>query len=556
MLENDSDRGGFARFWNAPTFRCPSHTVFALCVSLAWAFIYNIRFWQEVALISPPSVRTAAFMASLFVIVLLLQALILMLIPGRVALKTAASALFVVAALNARFANSYGAVVDSDMIRNVFETDTMEMGALIDATLLTYLFVLGVLPALLVWRVDLPAPRWRLQLSERISFLIASLVICATCAFSFSAAYASFLREHKPVRYLISPGSMVAGMISYLAKSSGKPLVQPLLDAGGPVKHQRPPFNRPLVVFLVVGETARAANFQLGGYARETNPRLSAASDLVYFDDASSCGTSTSISVPCIFSHLGRERFDNGGSHYLNLLDMLAQGGVDVEWRDNNAGCKGVCARVPFVEYAKSASPLCRNGYCFDEVLMSGLARRLDAVRRDSLIVFHQIGSHGPAYSERYPAGFERFRPVCLTSELDHCSSEEVVNAYDNTILYTDHNLAEQIQLLRSLSDRFDTLLMYVSDHGESLGEQRIYLHGMPYSFAPEVQTHVPLLIWTSAGFRQRTGLSESCLQAKARQAVSHDNVFHTVMGIFGLSNSVYRPQLDLLAACSKVPIR
>ena len=286
------------------------------------------------------------------------------------------------------------------------------------------------------------------------------------------------------------------------------------------------------MVFLVVGETARAANFQLGGYARETNPRLSAASDLVYFDAASSCGTSTSVSVPCIFSHLGRERFDNGGSRYLNLLDMLAQAGVDVEWRDNNAGCKGVCARVPFVEYAKSASPLCRNGYCFDEVLMSGLARRLDAVRRDSLIVFHQIGSHGPAYSERYPAGFERFRPVCLTSELEHCSREEVVNAYDNTILYTDHILAEQIELLRSLSDRFDTLLMYVSDHGESLGEQRIYLHGMPYSFAPEVQTHVPLLIWTSAGFRQRTGLSESCLQAKARQAVSHDNVFHTVMGI------------------------
>jgi lipid A ethanolaminephosphotransferase len=552
MLDSlGSDNG--KRPWHAlARLQCQSHTIFALGVSLVWLLIYNFRFWQAaIAAMWQPTAAATLFLGSLFVLVLFLQALVLMLMPGRFLLRSVVSALFVVAALSAYFCDSYGVLINREMVRNVFETDTLEVAGLVNGRLLAYLVFLGILPALLVWRVELPNPRWQHQLRERLIFFILGLAVCAPGLLAVSSSYAVFLREHKPVRYLINPGSMLVGTTSYLADAFTQPSVQALIDPGGPITRIHPPSNRPIVLFLVIGETARAANFQLGGYARGTNPRLSALDDLVYFDNATSCGTSTSVSVPCLFSHLRREHFEKGNaSHYLNLLDMLVRAGVDVEWRDNNAGCKGVCERVKEVTYTKTSDAnLCGRGYCLDEVMMSGLSARLENVKRDTVIVFHQIGSHGPAYWERYPPEFERFKPVCRSSELERCSRQEVVNAYDNSIAYTDYTIAKQIELLKS-AERLDTVLVYVSDHGESLGEQRIYLHGMPYLLAPAVQTHVPLLVWTSQGYRQRTGLRESCLRANAHEPVSHDNIFHTVMGAFGLRNAVYRGQLDLLAGC------
>jgi lipid A ethanolaminephosphotransferase len=328
----------------------------------------------------------------------------------------------------------------------------------------------------------------------------------------------------------------------------------PLLNPGGVV--ERLPVavgSRPVVVFLVIGETARAANFELGGYDRPTNPGLKQVPGLVYFDRATSCGTATAVSVPCMFSVFGRQKFDiDKSGNYLNLLDALASAGVDVEWRDNNAGCKGVCARMGDTrQYTHStASPHCVNSYCFDEVMLEDLEQRLDTVKHDTVIVFHQIGSHGPAYAERYPPRFEIFKPVCRSSELQQCTKDEVRNAYDNSIAYTDYVLSRQIEILRKASDRLDTMLVYASDHGESLGELGIYLHGMPYAFAPDDQTHVPMLIWTSPAFRSRMGIDDGCLRNHSHAAVSHDNLYHTILRAVGLSNKVYDPGLDLLQPC------
>jgi len=368
---------------------------------------------------------------------------------------------------------------------------------------------------------------------------------------------------------MIAPAAALLNSISIGVEGQHTEYAGPLIDPGGPPQHTVAagnsgtkevgvaagvPDTRPIVMFLVIGETARAANFQLGGYARPTNAHLAAEADVVYFDKATSCGTSTATSVPCIFSPFGRADFQlKTADHYVNLLDTLQRAGIATEWRDNNAGCKGVCKRIDTLYYPPRNDPqLCPNGYCFDEVMLKDLEEKLEHITRDTVIVFHQIGSHGPAYSERYPPALERFKPVCRSNELHRCTPEEIVNAYDNSITYTDFVLSRQIGLLRAAAGNVDGVLLYASDHGESLGEDGVYLHGMPYAIAPKVQTEIPLILWTSAGYRSRSGLDATCLSGTAHRAASHDNIYHTTLGVFGVRNKVYATNLDLLASCRK----
>jgi lipid A ethanolaminephosphotransferase len=258
--------------------------------------------------------------------------------------------------------------------------------------------------------------------------------------------------------------------------------------------------------------------------------------------------------VPCLFSHLPRSQFKvDEANRYTNLLDSLAKAGFDLEWRDNNSGCKGVCARIASIDASNSKDPqYCVAANCVDDVLLTDLPARLEKMTRDTVIVFHQKGSHGPAYFERYPAKFEKFRPACHSNQLQHCTAQEITNAYDNSIVYTDHLLARQIAMLQGAAPRLDSLLIYVSDHGESLGENGIYLHGMPYSFAPAVQKQVPMLVWMSEGYTRRTHLKGDCLQAEAALPVSHDFFYHTVLGAAEVRDQVYDRQLDLISGCRR----
>lgn len=533
---------------------CPSDAAFALGTSLIWALLYNLSFWQQtVATMWHPSANAALFMLSLLVLVLTAQAVLLLLVPTRALMRSAASVLFIVAAVAAYFCDAYGAIMNKEMMRNVLETDPAEVAGLLNANLIAHVIVLGLIPAALVWRIRLPAASWRTQLQQRVLFIVAALTLSIIGLFACSANYAVFFREHKPVRFTLMPAAPVislAGLIDEKQNDPGDRM--PLIDPAGNVQRVAGQHMKPLVVFLVIGETARAANFQLGGYARATNPQLRSTDGVVYFDHAASCGTSTAISVPCIFSHLGRSRFDvDQAGRYTNLLDSLTKAGFDVEWRDNNAGCKGVCARVRQIDYAtRPDAALCPQSYCYDEVMLGDLPARLDAVSRDTVIVFHQIGSHGPAYSERYPPQFQLFEPACRSNQLQHCTPQEIINAYDNTIAYTDYVLAKQIALLRAASSRVDGVLIYASDHGESLGEQGLYLHGMPYSFAPRTQKEVPMLLWTSQSYAEREGLRPGCLAARASEPLSHDNLYHTVLGAAEVRNDVYDRKLDLLSGC------
>jgi lipid A ethanolaminephosphotransferase len=306
----------------------------------------------------------------------------------------------------------------------------------------------------------------------------------------------------------------------------------------------------------VLGETGRSGNFGLNGYARDTTPNL-ARLQPVSFGNAWSCGTSTAASVPCMFSPFGREAFLGRRNDSENLLDVLRHAGLAVLWIDNQpGGCKGVCDRVPTVNTSGLNDPaLCPKGECRDEILLGGLDQRLAALpteqrARGVVLVLHQMGSHGPAYADRTPAAFKRFLPECTSSHLPDCSGEQLRNAYDNTIAYTDHVLASTIHWLQQRHD-YDTALLYVADHGESLGENNLYLHGLPYALAPDVQKHVPWITWLSSGFEQHAGIATQCLRARAQERITHDHLFHSVLGLMQVGTSAYRPALDAYARCA-----
>lgn len=536
------------RAWS---FRSP--VSFALFAAVLWLVFYNRRFWTDaLAVIEPGSWGEVLFTASIFLVLWLVYAGALLLVPGNRALKAAAACASIVAAVAAYFADAYGIYIDRDTIRNLVETDTREVWGLMNARFGAYLLLLGVLPAAAIWRVRLPAIGWKRQLLQRTAFLTCSVLLCFALFAAFNAHYVSFIREHKAVRYLIVPANVVYGTLSYLSRARRVRDNGPAEGADASVGRRLAPSAKPLLLLLVIGETARADNFQLGGYGRDTNPELMRRG-VHYFSNVTACGTSTAISLPCMFSGAGRGEFDvDRARRNTNLLDALARAGVYVEWRDNNSGCKGVCDRVRTIDHTRAPDErYCNKRRCYDEVMLDGLPETLSRLNSDAVVVFHQAGSHGPGYYERYPRRFETFAPVCRSNDLGRCSAEEVVNAYDNSIRYSDHVLARKIDLLRQTADSVDSILIYVSDHGESLGELGLYLHGAPFWLAPRQQTRVPFVVWMSEGYRKRFSLSRQCLRAKADQPFSHDNLYHTVLGVFGVTTTRYKASMDLFSSCS-----
>ena len=527
---------------------------FALLISVFLIGALNTRFWTAVYGLYPAQgLREVLFLGSLFAILVVFHAGMLLLMPGTRVLKTVSIVTCIAGATGAYFSNSYGVFIDREMMRNVLQTDIREAVALGNVRFAAYILLLGVIPSVLIMRTRVRRIALGPQVFQRLRFIACAVLFGVLCVWALGASYASFLREHKSLRYLITPANIIYGSLSLLGRSAGAQISGKLADLESPVGRTTAasPSVKPLVLFLVIGETARAQNFQLGGYARATNPEL-ASRGVDYFPNVTSCGTSTAVSLPCMFSGSGRKSFDAAtASSSTNLLDALAKAGVSVEWRDNNSGCKGICARVRSIDYGTTSSAtLCNAKGCYDEVMLTDLADAVPKLTVDTVIVFHQAGSHGPAYSERYPSQFEIFKPVCYGNELSRCRTEEVVNAYDNSLLYTDHNLARQIDVLISASQAVDGVLLYVSDHGESLGEKGLYLHGAPYLLAPDEQTRVPFLMWMSAEYRKRFGISHTCVQTTRAQALSHDNLYHTVLGAMGVKSARYSAALDVLAAC------
>ena len=458
--------------------------------------------------------------------------------------------LILAAAAGAWFMDQFGVVIDVEMIRNAAETNSAEAGHMITPGFVLHMLVFGILPVLLlVWvRVRHRPFLWKVR--GNLAVIAPALVIALVAGLSHARVYAAAVRAHHDWFETLNPFVPLVTAVQFAVGESGNiNIVAAPLGEDARVADEPVTARKPRLMIVVAGETARADNFSLGGYERDTNPEL-AKKDIFYFPDTTSCGTATAVSLPCMFSVYTRAEYSHRkGLATQNLLDVLSHAGVNVEWWDNNTGSKKIAARVKERSVIKDGDPrYCGDGECRDEVFFGDLDAWIGSVKTDTVLVLHQIGSHGPAYSQRYPEEFRRFKPDCRNSDFSECQREEIVNAYDNTIAYTDHVLAGLIDRLAGQQDRLDVSMLYMSDHGESLGEFGLYLHGAPYMIAPPQQTHVPFVLWL--GKDAKAAYSADCLKDETKKPQSHDNLFHSVLGMMRVETKVRDPALDLISAC------
>ncbi|MCM5569325.1 phosphoethanolamine--lipid A transferase [Burkholderiaceae bacterium FT117] len=523
----------------------------------------NLPLWQRLHELTVGSSRQPLLFAGIGLLVAGATAALLSLAAWPRVFRPVASLLAVIAAVNSHFMWQYGAVIDSTMLANVVNTDVREVRDLMSWSLpLTVLLVAGP-PLWWIWRRPLPARAWFHHAWRNAAGALFGMAVVAASVMLGFQDLAPLVREQKSLRYMINPlNAVYAG--TRLALDSLPAQTRSLEPVGedarlGASYHAQ---ARPPLLMIVVGETARARNWGLNGYARQTTPALArwqAEGDLVNFSNVRSCGTNTHVSVPCMFSPLTREEGGDRAAVHENLLDVLHRAGLAVLWIDNQSGCKGVCARVSGVTMRDAPVPgLCDSGECLDEAMLEGLDARIAALEperraRGVVLVMHQMGSHGPAYFKRTPPDRKPFQPECTNNMLSDCPIEHVVNAYDNTIAETDRFLDLSLRWLqaRAASGAYDTALLYMSDHGESLGEGGLYLHGLPFAIAPAEQIEVPMVAWLSPGMQARSRASVDCLRARSAEPLSHDNLFHSVLGLMHIETGAYRPSLDALAPCS-----
>ena len=487
------------------------------------------------------------------VAILLISALILLftLFSSRYTTKPILIITLIISSFTAYFMDTYHVVIDDGMIRNSMQTNLSESSDLFSLKLVIYVCLLGLLPSYIVYKMKIDYKPLKKELFSKLKTIFLSLIVILIIIFSFSKFYTSFFREHKPLRYHVNPIYWIYSIGKYMIASNSGPII--VKTVGEDAKIQKEASDNEVekteLIIMVVGEAARANRFSLNGYEKETNPLLK-KEEIINFPNMYSCGTSTAESVPCMFSIFDKADYDyKKGISTENVLDVLTHTKyVNVLWRDNNSDSKGNALRVDFEDYRTSKSnTICEeDGECRDEGMLVGLDEYIKKHKgEDILIVLHQMGNHGPAYYKRYPKEFEKFTPICKTNQLEQCTQEEVSNAYDNAILYTDYFLSKVINFLKPYSNDYETAMLYMSDHGESLGENGIYLHGLPYFMAPDEQKHIGALLWVGGEMKEDIDLAK--LSTYKDKEFSQDNLFHTLLGLFEVETKVYKKEMDIL---------
>lgn len=451
---------------------------------------------------------------------------------------------------------NYGALFDSDMIANIVETDSSEASSYFSLYSLVWIIGMGVIPALLLMITPIQKSTSFFNLILRkLTSMAISLVVIGAVAMMYYQDYASVGRNNPYLRQLIIPTQLVYSIGKYINRTYlAKPIIyrEIGLDAKQTPKALAATKDKPTLVVFVLGETARSQNYELNGYNRPTNSYTKAL-DVISFQNVSSCGTATAVSVPCMFSSFTRDNYNRqAANNQDNLLDILKRAQVGLLWIENDGGDKNVAKNITKIEINRShVDHLCHDQTCYDMALLENFEKNVDTMQGNRMLLMHLIGSHGPTYFQRYPQDKEVFKPGCPRSDIENCSIEQIVNTYDNSILYTDYVIAQTIERLKALTDKFNTALIYISDHGESLGENGLFLHGMPYGLAPAYQTKVPMIVWTSPSFEHEKSLNTACLQNNAQQKnYSQDNLFHSMLGIMDVTTEVYNPHMDLFANC------
>jgi len=513
----------------------------------------NVVLWQHLFEITGADGKGIAMRVAFGVMILAAFNIVLTFLAFRPLLKPLLTLIFLVSAGVAYFMSQYGVMIDAGMFRNFAETNATEVRDLLSLKLFAYILLLGVLPSFLLWKLPINYRRWHRELLSKVIVSVASAAVIGGVALANYQGLSSLFRNHHEIRLMLVPSNYIGASAGYLREqvvSAQQPFVKIGEDAQRNPDLKLQP--RKSLTVLVVGESARAENFGILGYNRDTTPQLDKEAGLIAFTDVHSCGTETAVSVPCMFSNMGRKDYDaSKAKNEEGLLDVLKRAGIDVIWRDNQSGCKGTCDRVTLQDVSNLKDPaLCANSECRDEILLQGLQSFIDHLDKDTVLVLHQMGSHGPEYFKRYPKEYEHFTPVCESNALNNCSRESIVNGYDNTLVYTDHVLSSLIDVLRSNQDKVDTAMLYLSDHGESLGEYNLFLHGTPYMLAPEQQKHVAMLAWFSDNYQKAYSVDTHCLQMSRDKPLSQDNLFHSMLGLLEVKSKVYQPDLDMFAGC------
>ena len=514
--------------------------------SIILTTFYNYSFWSNVFLVYPFDTQNWYYLVSLYIFFTAITALLFTLVSSKYTTKFFLILIFISSSFAGYFMNAYGVIIDDHMIQNALETNSSETADLLTWKMGGYFLFLGLLPSIIIYKIDIAYKSFKSELFTKLKAIVLFIVLIVVILFSFSKFYTSFFREHKSLRFYTNPTYHIYSVGKYfILKATSITKFEQLGTDAKNISTDK----KPKLVIFVVGEAARAANFSLNGYQKQTNPTL-ALEDIINYPNATSCGTETAISVPCMFSIYGRSDYsDSKGKSTENLIDVLSHAKINLLWRDNNSDSKGVATRITYEDLNNAQDEkLCGDGECFDEILLKNLQTYVDKQTADTLIVLHQKGSHGPAYYKRYPKEFNKFTPICESNQLEQCTQQQIQNAYDNTILYTDYFLSKTIDFLKSNQNKYQTAMIYSADHGESLGENGVYLHGMPYMLAPDNQTHIGFLQWFGDDFKKK--LNSNCLKQNASKDVSHDNLFHSILGIMDIKTSVYDEKLDMFQEC------
>ena len=544
-------------FWPDFSISCRKETITFL-LSLYLGTVVNLSFYSKLVTIFGvmESVNPLFIISIPFFMVFTLN-FVLSLLNWRFIIKPVFILLVVSSSIVSYAMVKYGVVFDRDMIQNIFETNTAEAHAYINVTSVLSLLVFVVPPVLLIAKTKIIYTGFLREQVRRIVGIAISLAVVAIIALFFYKDYASVGRNNSFLRSQIIPTYYINGVYKYIKLAYFTKPVEYVELGKDAARDFKPTETKPVITVLVLGETARSANQSLNGYPRNTNI-YTGMHGIISFKDVSSCGTATALSVPCMFSNMGRRAYDERiAKNQDNVLDVIQRAGVDVTWIENDGGCKGVCDKVPTITIKPDVdNQYCNGKTCYDEVFLPEIDKLLNQPNgNDKLIVMHIIGSHGPTYYLRYPKDKRPFLPDCQRSDIENCTSEQLINTYDNTIAYTDYVISQVIERLNSkvLAEEYNTNLVYVSDHGESLGESGLYLHGTPYSVAPDYQTKVPLMMWMSPGYINERNINVGCMKNQAATAsYSHDNLFSTLLSVVGVKTTAANPALDMLSVCQK----
>ncbi len=526
-----------------------------LLISLLAVALLNASFWNAAAAYRPPaSPEGMGFLAAIGVCLVALHAFLFGLVGLRGALRPALALSWTLGVLVAYYTDRFTIYLDPGMLRNVLHTQPKEAFEHVTPAMISTVLG-GSAPVwmLLAWiRLRPTTPgRWLLR---RSLWLTTCLIVAVAAALSAYRDLSPWLRNHREVRYLVTPANAFVSAFTVL-RSTIRETRQPRQPIGTDAVVRREQPARPRILVLVIGETVRAQNWGLNGYSRDTTPQLRQR-PVINFADVSACGSDTEVSLPCMFAPIGRRDYDEARIRsQQSLLHVLERAGVATLWLDNQTGCKGVCEGLAFESLRGDEDPvLCDGRVCLDGALFDKARQaiaKIDAQGGDRVLVLHQLGNHGPAYSRRYPEAFRQFTPACEDPDLIGCDQQSIINSYDNAILYTDHLLAGLMDTLGERDD-LDSALLYLSDHGESLGEGGIYLHGLPYVIAPPQQLKVPMTLWLSDNLARSAQIDTSCLAARSSEPHTHDHLFHSLLGLFSVDTKLYEDAWDFFTTCRR----